>query len=177
MSKDNDSLKVLNADIFKALDDDQEIESRLADNLRKNGELVCESKIRLGDKEVSGTISNWIADFVSRYGTDKFDELDMAQYMSSSDNANNISAPEKNNLRRILRLYYNFIFFPDSMDGVPMEKWEIFPLDVLAGDQGKGDDIESDQMLQLKQALSRYLEGSLEYKAISEEIKRLGAKK
>ena len=177
LSKDNDSLKVLNADIFRILNDHPAIEDDLGDNLRKNQERVSKEKIKLGDREVPGTIANWIADFIARYGTDQFDELEMAQYLSSSENVNLISAPEKNNLRRILRLYYNFIFFPDSMEGVPVEKWEVFPLDVLNDLPSEPESQESGQIFQLRQALSRYIESSLEYKAISEEIRKLEGKK
>lgn len=169
LALDNDSLKLLNVAIFKFLSDDEDREDELAGYLRKNQEVLSKRKISLSDRTAAGTIGNWLSDFISRYGSDKFDEMSMAEYLSSSENIRGLEVSDKEKLRRVLKLYYNLAFFPESMEGIPTEDWEVFPLDVLQIPARE----ELDRLSQLRQALPKYIEGSLEYKAIREEISRL----
>lgn len=169
LALDNDSLKLLNVAIFKFLSDDPDREDELAGYLRKNQEVLSKRKINLSDRTAAGTIGNWLTDFISRYGSEKLDEMSMAEYLSSSENIRGLEESVKEKLRRVLKLYYNLAFFPESMEGIPTEEWEVFPLDILK----KSPKEQPDRLSQLRQALSKYIGGSLEYKAISEEIQRL----
>jgi len=173
---DNDSLKIVNQGIFKFVADNPEMEDRLADYLRNNQELLSRDKVEHDGRMMPGTIENWLGDYISHYGSDNFDEISIIQYLASSPNANKLEAPIKNKLRRVLRLYYNFVFFPESMEGVPVENWEVFPLHLLKSSAVDLEDNENSQAQQLRDALQRYVKGSLEYKAISEEIERLEKK-
>jgi hypothetical protein len=56
----------------------------------------------------------------------------LAKYLSSSSEVLKLSSGEKSLLRKVLKLYKNLVFFPDSMTGVPREDWVIIPLDVIS---------------------------------------------
>lgn len=64
-----------------------------------------------------------------------FDELKMAEYLSSSPNTKKLNTEEKDLLRKLLRLYRNLVFFPESMGNNPVEDWQIIPVDKVEEDK------------------------------------------
>ena len=90
-------------------------------------------------------------------------------------------------LRKVLKTYKNLVFFPDSMKDVPMENWEILPIEdfvdkkniprkKIIKKENVGVDKKTDQRQEeikiLKELLKKYPKKSLERKAIESEVKK-----
>lgn len=97
-----------------------------------NKELIGEAKISIDDKEVAPTVSAWLKDFIKKNGSSLFDNLILAQYLNTSENAKDLKAKDKEILGNLIRFYKNIAFFPESMNEIPPQKWQIFPFDATS---------------------------------------------
>ncbi|NCT55071.1 hypothetical protein GW758_03915 [Candidatus Falkowbacteria bacterium] len=97
-----------------------------------NKELIGEAKISIDDKEVAPTVSAWLKDFIKNNGSSLFDDLILAQYLNTSSNARALKSKEKETLGNLIRFYKNITFFPESMNEIPPQKWQIFPFDATS---------------------------------------------
>lgn len=194
---DPEVIKGLNILIFKILNSEDDLEDKIVEILYNNNERLTSASITLDSREVSPTISNWLKDFIKINGSEMFDELKMAEYLSSSPNAKKLNIEEKNLLRKLLRLYRNLVFFPESMGKSPIEDWEIIPVDEVKEDRKINkaeifrdvlsdekqteeqiqEKIENTPLNELEKILTQYAPDSLEYKAVKQEISRLKNKK
>lgn len=199
---DNTAAENTNFNIFSLFSKDGALQESLSNILLENQENITAGRIIFDDHEVAPTISNWLKDFIKINGSDMFDELALAQYLSSSANAKKLTSGEKDLLRKLLSLYRNLVFFPDSMGNDPVEDWQIIPVDKVeenkkASKPGVFQDVLDDSrpavskepssapsqaaspspLNELQGALAQYAPGSLEYKAIKQEIERLKKKK
>ena len=87
-----------------------------------------------------------------------------------------------------MKLYRNLVFFPESMEGVALDNWEIFPVNrseiAKTVKSETVAEIETDPAIterqktifDLQKNLTKYPTNSLEYKAIHQEINRLSRK-
>lgn len=130
----NSELKELNLTIFKTLNDDLNLEDQVESLLYNNQEKITTKSIILDGHPASPTIANWLKDFIKIYGSSLFSEISLAEYLVKAPNLKNLSESEKQLVRKLLKLYRNLIFFPESMDGVLLENWELFPLEVYTTD-------------------------------------------
>lgn len=187
----------INFNIFSLFSKDGALQEVLGNILFENQETLTSGYIIIDDREVSPTISNWLKDFIKINGSEMFDELKMAEYLSSSPNAKKLNIEEKNLLRKLLRLYRNLVFFPESMGKSPIEDWEIIPVDEVKEDRKINkaeifrdvlsnekqteeqiqEKIENTPLNELERILTQYAPDSLEYKAVKQEISRLKNKK
>lgn len=201
-----------------------------------NQSLIGKSNILMDGREVAPSVANWLKNFIKEKGSDMFDDIVLAQYLDNNNGAKQLNQEEKEILSSLLRFYKNINFFPESMQNIAPDKWQIFPFevpvdsisqpekkvinDVLEEDsEPKKDEIKQDEikqeslnieiapektlsfddkkedennnvesfikseekelnldeenLLNLKKALNKYQPLSLEYKAISAEIRRL----
>lgn len=193
-------VREFNISVFAAIDADPLLEDRLINSLYANKEIISKANIIHDGRELKPTVSNWIKDFVADGGGGLFDGLVLAKYLSSSSNAGKLDEAEKMLLSKILKTYRNLVFFPESMEHVPMELWEVLPVendngirDVLAEDDSPNlsmpvtredsdsnkkteaivSEAEDSQLSKLQAALSDYAPTSLEYKVIKQELDRL----
>jgi len=193
-------VREFNISVFAAIDADPLLEDRLINSLYANKEIVSRANIVHDGRELKPTVSNWIKDFVADGGGGLFDGLVLAKYLSSSPNSGKLDETEKMLLSKILKTYRNLVFFPESMEHVPMELWEVLPVendngirDVLAEDDSSNlrmpvvrensepekktetvvSEAEDSQLSKLQAALSDYSPTSLEYKVIKQELDRL----
>ncbi len=97
--------------------------------LMSNQEKLGEKKIFFSGKEHAPTISNWIKNFISEHGSEMFSNIILAKYLTSTNVVSWLSEDARKILRKVLKTYRNLIFFPDSMVNVPVESWEILPVD------------------------------------------------
>ncbi|MBN2853933.1 hypothetical protein JXK06_00120 [Patescibacteria group bacterium] len=111
---------LFNADDFK----DEALRKMFA-----NKQLIGETKISIDDKQVAPTVSAWLKDFIKKNGSSLFDDLILAQYLNTSENARVLKADDKETLGNLIRFYKNIAFFPESMNEIPPQKWQIFPFD------------------------------------------------
>ena len=198
-----DSTQTLNAGLIFILNTDNNFQSELIQILLNSNAILTPGKLILEDREVLPTVANWLKDFIKVNGSDIFDELKLAEYLSNSANAAKLSKEEKDLLRKLLKLYRNLNFFPESMDKAPIKDWQIIPVEIPEKkssnfvdtlDEGKNtvdaniDKVpvinkvsedklkEPNQLDELEETLSQYNPGTLEHKAVTQEIGRLNKK-
>ncbi len=199
-----------NEAIFTALAADGALQTELERLLLNNNEKLTRDSLILEGHEIAPTISNWLKDFIKNNGSDLFNEIALAQYLNSS-NAKNLRPEEKKMVSKLIKLYRNLVFFPESLQDVPVKNWEIIPLDKTVVERKPGeirDVLEEEKtspaeniikssvkpviakplaqkapiakplsapnpLVDLEKNLNQYGPGSLEYKAIKQEIDRL----
>lgn len=198
LNADPSHLRDFNIALFQAFNSEADLEDKAENLLYINQEKVSDHHIILDGHPASPTIANWLKDFIKKYGSNIFDEVVLAEYLSQAPNVKQLKPAEKELVRKVLKLYRNLVFFPESMDGVPIEEWEIFPVDkhllkgnkdgikistqkdILAGKEETLIESEASEkqrvLFDLQKTLSKYSQNSLEYKAISQEINRLSKK-
>lgn len=203
----------LNVAIFENFNSDEELEEKIINILYNNDERLTANQIMFEDRPVAPTVSNWIKDFIKLNGSEMFSDLALAEYLSTASNAKKLNPDEKNLVRRVLKLYNNLTFFPESMENQPVSEWQIIPYDKSVSKPGEIRDVLSEEapvrktpvakspvskpkipksvkpaentspakamspLEELQSALATYTPGSLEYKAVSQEIERLKKKK
>lgn len=188
-----------NIAIFQIFNVDENLAEKMESLLYVNQEKVSDHHITLDGHPASPTMANWLKDFIKKYGSDLFDEVALAEYLSQSPNIRQLKPTEKDLVRKVLKLYRNLSFFPESMDGVPLEQWEVFPVDrslltqvpkksltppptiteTTTENISPAEPVVTEKqkvIFDLQKALTKYSANSLEYKAISQEINRLSKK-
>lgn len=109
--------------------EETDFKAGLIKSLYNNEEILTTKPFVLGGKNVKPTVANWIKDFVQYNGSGIFNILALSEYLSASANSKILDQEEKNLLNKLLKLYRNLVFFPESMDEADPEKWELVPLD------------------------------------------------
>jgi hypothetical protein len=189
-------LQDFNIAIFQIFDIDENLGEKIENLLYVNQEKLSDHHIIIDGHPASPTIANWLKDFIKKYGSSLFDEVALAEYLTQSPNIKPLKPAEKELVRKVLKLYRNLSFFPESMDGVSLDQWEIFPVDrskmvnisrtpinqkpavneiILEA----VDEVASEKqkvIFDLQKSLAKYSPTTLEYKAISQEINRLSKK-
>ncbi|HOZ53348.1 MAG TPA: hypothetical protein PK142_01560 [bacterium] len=94
-----------------------------------NQEQISSQRILLDGKEQDPTIANWIKHFVKENGSGIPGNIALAKYLTSSPDVLSLKEDEKKILKKVLKLYKNLVFFPDSMSNIPRDDWEIIPVD------------------------------------------------
>lgn len=94
-----------------------------------NSEKISAKNIIIDNREQEPTIANWIKHFIKENGSEIFSNIILAKYLTSPTVKTLLNDEEKKILRKVLKLYRNLVFFPESMTNVPMENWEIIPID------------------------------------------------
>lgn len=103
-------------------------EEKLERALYDNQEVMTKEPFVLVNKDVPATVGNWIADFIAYNGTAYFDAMKISDYLVSSPNAKKLDKTEKELVARLLNLYRNVKFFPQSLANIEPENWQIIPL-------------------------------------------------
>lgn len=188
------SLMQLNAIIFELVGQDEAFIEKIKRLFLDSKELLSLKKIIIKEKSEEASISNWIKDFISENGSGIFSSVVLAKYLSSSKNVSLLSDAEKQLLRQILKMYRNLFFFPESMENIKYEDWEIFPInkDLLQINLKNAEEKEispieekpvyqpvnthEEEIKVLKELLQKYPNKSLEKKAIEGEIKKIQEK-
>lgn len=186
----------LNKSVFFHLSVDGLRQEEMAKALIDNNERITKNQIVVEEKEVSPTIANWLRDFFKHNGAGEFNDLALLEYLNSSKNAKILIGEEKNILRKMLKAYYNINFFPESMENILVDDWQIISsnlnkdkkepavseLDYKEKELPVKETVniqisaEEKRLLELKDALPNYPSSSLEYKAIKQEITSLEKK-
>ncbi len=180
-------LQDFNIALFQAFNEDEDLEDRVEALLYNNQEKLSDHQIILDNHPASPSIANWLKDFIKKYGSDLFNEVALAEYLSQSPNIKSLKPEEKELVRKVLKLYRNLVFFPESMDGIAIENWEIFPVnhsEVTKKSISVSENLSENPVIterqktifDLQKNLTKYPTTSLEYKAIHQEINRLSRK-
>src|SRR3989339_177374 len=175
---DQDLLYDLNDDIIDIIVYDNIFKKELENSLYKSSAKLTNKELLLdGDAHIPN-VQNWLSDFIKQYGSGFFDNVTLSRYITFSENVKKLDENEKNLVKKLLQLYRNLKFFPDSMKDIPVDDWEIVPIDKfvvkkhseLSGPpKTKGEK----EIEKLRQEEGDYAENSLERKMLEEEIENL----
>ena len=154
-SEFNDLVDELNDDIFEFIEDNnyrQKLESALYNN---NQENVTRIKPIINNNPERGTIANWLKDFIAFHGSDNFSDIVLAEYLVNSANAKKLSANDKKKIKKLLKIYRNLVFFPDSFKDKGPD-WGVIPLEIdYSKTEGKKETKPSDIMKSDKEGRSK----------------------
>ncbi|MFH0892659.1 MAG: hypothetical protein V1867_07870 [Candidatus Falkowbacteria bacterium] len=169
-------LEELNDDIIDFATDDLKFKNELEFALYKNPEKLTHKTFLLDGSPHAPSIQNWLKDFIRMNGSGVFDNVALTKYVTYSPNCQRLDDHEKEMVMKLLSLYRNLKFFPDSLKGVPVEKWEIIPIE-REEDLSKARSVagvpkteEEKEIDELKKEEENYETGGLERMAIEEEI-------
>lgn len=153
-------LQDFNVALFQSFNEDEELGEKLENLLYNNQEKLSEHRLIIDGHPASPSIANWLKDFIKKYGSDIFNEVVLAEYLSSAPNIELIKPEEKELVRKVLKLYRNLVFFPESMNGVPLDQWEIFPVDRTKVDSIR--DVLEDRKIVATEIAPEVIESSVE---------------
>jgi hypothetical protein len=156
------------------------VKGELERALYDNQERITSAPFVLEGKPSSGTVANWIKYFLATKGSAIFDNIGLSAFMVQSPNTKVLNDVEKNRLHKLLVLYRNLKFFPDSMPkNTNGEGWEIIPTQVGEEAERQAKIVTEKQVtenelktIELRKVLAKYPEGSLARRAVEEEIKK-----
>ncbi|NCO25019.1 hypothetical protein GW901_00635 [Candidatus Parcubacteria bacterium] len=176
------------------------LSSLIARNNFKNGlrkilsnsqALVASGKIILDGKTAEPTISNWLKDFRLRFGEESFsDSLKVSDYLANSQNTKSLSAEERQKISNLLDWYGKLKISSLNISGLEEDITIIKPDGGVAFiKQGRLENINkeakdvyqkisgvldiTEKKKEFQQLAAQYPAGSLERKAVEEEIKKL----
>ncbi len=175
--KNNFLLEELNDDIIELIAKDQNFKKDLEKALYKNLEKLTHKEFTSGGKHHTPSVRNWLKDFISQQGSGMFDNVALSHYIANSSNVKILNEKEKRLVQKLLLLYRNLKFFPQSLKDVPVEQWEIIPIEKEGEELIKNKRIigppktkEEKKIDELKEIEEKYTEEGLERQAIEEEI-------
>lgn len=118
----------VNRRLFFVLARDEEFHKRLEQLLYENDELVTVKPIMIDGQSVKPTVSNWLKDFISHYGSQNYDSVSLSAFLINSENARQLSDEEREAVALVLKVYTNIKFFPESMpEDETGASWQIIP--------------------------------------------------
>ena len=141
--------------------------------IKNSQSLIGKENIKLDDREVAPSVSNWIRSFIKEEGADLFDDLTLAKYLDRSSNAKKLNSDEKKLLSSLLIFFKNINYFPESMRNTLPENWQIFPFEV---EQEEFEDVLNDEKENNKEVKNHIEKESVESestKKLSEEIEEV----
>ena len=166
-----------NGVVIALLMNDAGLKKDLEKALYKNLEKLTHQEFKLDNVAHAPSIRNWLHDFISRHGTAMFDNMTLTQYLTSAPNVKVLSEEEKKLVKKLLMLYRNIKFFPESMKDVPATDWQIIPIKEKGEEMAKARPVsgppkseEEEKLNKLRQAEDKYDKGSLEKLALEEEV-------
>lgn len=127
-------IAAINDRLFYLFARDENFHTTLERALYENSEAVGAKPIQVNNEVLSPTIGHWLKDYISQHGTDAADSISQSTFLLNSENAKKLSVDERTLLGKILKIYSNIKFFPNSMPTDDGEGWEIIP--------GGSDEIE-----------------------------------
>jgi len=168
-------IEAVNDRIFSIFASELNFKNELEKILYENNEKLTTKKFILDGKVVEPTIKNWLKYFIEKRGTEMIDSINMSVFVSQSENSKILDEDEKRFLFKLLTLYRNLKFFPQSMPSDDGEGWEIIPTEKkeevskaaqLSREKKTGT---QEVVEQLGGDVSDYPEGSLEREILEEE--------
>ncbi len=170
-------LAVLNGGLINLLFNKKNFKES-AKKILLNSEAVLTVKpIMVDNKTVRATVANWLKDFIKQYGTGVFDNVTLTNYVINSANCKQLTENEKKVLTKLLLTYRNIYFFPESLQNISPNDWEIIPSGRKMDEQGKAHKVsgppktvEEKEIDDLKKEEEQYQEGGLERRALEEEV-------
>lgn len=171
-------LEAINKRIFFILAHQLEFKKELENALYENLEKIGTSTLLIDGKPSENNIANWLKLFIKQESASMFDQLTMSRFVSNNANAKKIDEQQKKSLIKILLIYRNIKFFPESMPSDDGEDWEILPVEeeteVKQARAEKHLEGQDKKLKELQEIAEQFKPGTLERRAVEEEIRKLG---
>jgi len=168
---------------------------QIRDILLKSEDSITKANIKVSGRGERPSVKNWIKDYTVNIGNAPSDKLKLINYFTNSDNFKKLSEDEKRNVKMIFDVYEKFKSSSAAPEGLEESFVAILPDDeinlVYGGELHKinpdilrvYDEIKKtggikntsgmSELDNLKTMAEIYSVGSLERKAIEEEIRKL----
>ncbi|MFH1413133.1 MAG: hypothetical protein ABIG10_03875 [bacterium] len=182
-----ETLAILNSGLLYLLNNEEGLQKKLEQMLLDNQVKITSQEITINDKKFEPTAGNWIRSFINSAGLDKYDIMAVSDYLIKSGDVNVLSEKERSIVNRLITIYLNIKFYPESIADKPLTELHIIPLP--AGKENKFKKVVKPQpaiikspeqisssILKLQKMAENYSQGSLERLVIEEEIKKQQAK-
>ncbi len=172
---------------------------KVKENLKKvllDSKSVLIDKRKINQTNFPITVGDWLKDFIAHLGLGKIDKFKKVEYLTNSEYIRKLDQADRDKIKYLVNLYENLCLSSDSAEGI--EEDVPFEHEGKLGILSKGSfnvidpkviesmkeirekiGIADDKLNDLKQLLSKYPPGSLERKAVEEELEKLesGGKK
>ena len=102
-----------------------EAKDELVAILLNNEARIGTETIVVDGRQLPPTTGAWISYFISQKGSSLFDAVTLSDFLVNAANTKFLAPSDKAKLSRLLLLYRNLKFFPDSLVGDEPDKWEI----------------------------------------------------
>ena len=172
--------RVLNASLISLLFADANFKNVLFKHLANNQQKLFDREIIIDGKNAILSIGSLINNFISVKGGAYFNNLTLSDYITNSKYTRGLSKDEKDAVIRLLTIYRNIRFFPRTLENVSPDKWEIFPLGISEKEKvGTHQPLsapkspEEQEIENLEKMAAGYELGSLERRAVEEEIRKM----
>jgi len=129
---DIEAVNTLNGALIYLLSNKPDFHNKINKILLDNQEVITTQNLTWAEGPQRGTAANWLKDFIKENGSDIYNSVVLSRYLATSSNPQLLTEGERKIVRRLLRLYRNLVFFPESMNDVPMEEWEIIPVEKVS---------------------------------------------
>ncbi|MEI7620534.1 MAG: hypothetical protein WCJ57_03100 [Candidatus Falkowbacteria bacterium] len=129
---DTTAVNNLNSALVYLLINKPDFHNKISKILLDNQEEITTQNLSWTEGVQRGTVANWLKDFIRENGSDIYNSVVLSRYLATSVNPQLLSEGERKIVRRLLKLYRNLIFFPDSMNDVSVEEWEIIPVEKVS---------------------------------------------
>ena len=179
---------------FIVFQDRDNFKKDLRQALLNNQEKLTGKKIIINNQEKIPTVGNWILEYNSNLGSGEVDNIKRIRYFTNSKNIKNLDEKEKARVKTLLDLYERLKLSSFTLEGleedIPVDEpghigiirngvFEPFreenidyqPVKVQAATVVKSG--QENNLEELKQMAAGYPAGSLERKAVEEEIDKL----
>ncbi len=194
-SSDQLFISEFNYRLINLLVDHPDFKDALISVLLTNSLQIGTETIVIDGRQILPSIGAWINYFINQKGSIMFDAVTLSDFLINSASAKFLASTDKDLLSRLLWLYRNLKFFPDSLVGDNPNTWEILtylddpdyrvfeaesvPLLAesrpVANNQATVVNPVNTKLSSLQTLAKQYPDNSLERLAIDEEIKRLSS--
>ncbi len=162
-----------------------EIKSGLKKILLDCNRVIIDKKKYKGVEGLPVTVAEWLKDFTVNLGIGKIDHLKKVQYLTNSENIKILDGEDKNRLKVLFDFYEKLKTSSNTPEGFEDDIPMVINGKYVMYSQGQVEDIGAkiqdliksikigDEVKQLQKMVSQYPAGSLERKAIEEEINKV----
>jgi hypothetical protein len=170
-------LEAINKRIFFILAHQPDFKKELENTLYENIERLGSAPLLVDGRQATNNIANWLKNFIKQEGASMFDQLTLSRFVSNNANTKTMDEEQKKLLIKILLIYRNIKFFPESMPSDDGEDWEILPAEEeIEAKQARVEkrlEGREKKLKELQEIAEQFAPGTLERRAVDEEIRKI----
>lgn len=180
-----------------SLDERDVFKKQIIQALVENQEKLTSSRLMITNEEKEPTVANWIIEYNRALGTAQINDVVRTQFLVNSINVKDLTKEEKEIIQKLFDLYERLKLSSQTLEGYEMDvpvnemgvngtirqgvfeptppetKKDKIIQGIIDDMMGRTKPAEGYSVADLKELLPKYPAGSLERRAIEEEIKRM----